>query len=94
MAFQGFPKDFEGFQRCFHGARGLQVACLQVNFSPAESFEVVEIGVDCYLEGASVDSNMWRGPGTRMNSTALADARRIWRHIIWAARALEYPRIP
>ena len=32
---------------------------------------VVEIGVECEVEGASVDSPFWRGPGTLMNHSIL-----------------------
>lgn len=40
---------------------------------------VVEIGVECEVEGASVDSPFWRGPGTLMNHSILAHARAIWK---------------
>ena len=39
-------------------------------FLPAKA-AVVEIGVECELESASVDSPFWRGPGTRMNHSIL-----------------------
>ena len=40
---------------------------------------VVEIGVECEVEGASVDSPFWRGPGTLMNHSILAHARATWK---------------
>ena len=39
-------------------------------FLPAKA-AVLEIGVECELEGASVDSPFWRGPGTWMNHSIL-----------------------
>lgn len=40
---------------------------------------VIEIGVECEVEGASVDSPFWRGPGTLMNHSILAHARATWK---------------
>ena len=40
---------------------------------------VVEIAVECEVEGASVDSPFWRGPGTLINHSILAHARASWK---------------
>ncbi|CAL1135720.1 unnamed protein product, partial [Cladocopium goreaui] len=47
-------------------------------FLPAKA-AVLEIGVECELEGASVDSPFWRGPGTWMNHSILKYARESWK---------------
>ena len=47
-------------------------------FLPANA-AVVELGVECEIEGASVDSPFWRGPGTLMNNTILQHARQRWK---------------
>ncbi|CAK9014636.1 Magnesium-chelatase subunit H (Mg-protoporphyrin IX chelatase subunit H), partial [Durusdinium trenchii] len=62
-----------------HGAdlTTLHVGGNMIFLPPAAA--VVEIGVECELEGASVDSPFWRGPGTWMNSSILSGARQIWK---------------
>ncbi|CAJ1409706.1 unnamed protein product [Effrenium voratum] len=47
-------------------------------FLPAKA-AVLEVALECELEGGSVDSPFWRGPGTLMNGSVLARARKIWR---------------
>merc|ERR1712100_667692 len=40
---------------------------------------VVEIGVECEVEGASIDTPFWRGPGTLMNSSVYREAVEHWK---------------
>ncbi|CAK0867971.1 unnamed protein product [Prorocentrum cordatum] len=47
---------------------------------------VVEVAVECELEGGSVDSPFWRGPGTHMNSSVFEEAVDAWRRDSAAGR--------
>lgn len=40
---------------------------------------VVELAVECEVEGSSVDGHMWRGPGTLINGSVMREAAEIWR---------------
>lgn len=40
---------------------------------------VVEVAVECELEGGSVDFPQWRGPGTLVNSSVYLEAKDAWR---------------
>ncbi|OLP89890.1 40S ribosomal protein S5-2 [Symbiodinium microadriaticum] len=46
-------------------------------FLPA-SAAVLELGVECELEGSGVDSAHWRGPGTLMNNSVRDHASHLW----------------
>jgi len=41
---------------------------------------VVEVAVECEVEGGSVDTPFWRGPGTLINSSVYEEAVGLWRH--------------
>lgn len=43
-----------------------------------QSAAVVEVAVECEVEGSGVDSNFWRGPGTLMNSSVYRMAVDTW----------------
>merc|ERR1712194_14667 len=47
-------------------------------FLPAGA-AVVELGVECEVEGGSVDTPYWRGPGTLINSSIYQEAVDRWR---------------
>ncbi|CAE8581780.1 unnamed protein product [Polarella glacialis] len=40
---------------------------------------VLEVAVECEVEGGSVDTPQWRGPGSLMNSSILQEARAMWK---------------
>eukprot|EP00927_Polykrikos_kofoidii_P011927 TRINITY_DN15103_c0_g1_i1.p1 TRINITY_DN15103_c0_g1~~TRINITY_DN15103_c0_g1_i1.p1 ORF type:complete len:922 (-),score=159.62 TRINITY_DN15103_c0_g1_i1:178-2943(-) len=47
-------------------------------FLPAGA-AVVEVAVECEVEGGSIDSPFWRGPGTRINGSIRDEAAALWR---------------
>lgn len=47
-------------------------------FLPAGA-AVVEVAVECEVEGGSIDTPFWRGPGTLMNGSVTEQARAMWR---------------
>eukprot|EP00933_Yihiella_yeosuensis_P078811 TRINITY_DN9071_c5_g1_i1.p1 TRINITY_DN9071_c5_g1~~TRINITY_DN9071_c5_g1_i1.p1 ORF type:complete len:148 (-),score=31.01 TRINITY_DN9071_c5_g1_i1:668-1111(-) len=40
---------------------------------------VIEIGVECEVEGGSIDHPMWRGPGTLLNNSVYDSAMQKWK---------------